>query len=80
MALYKATKTFSGLIHMKKGEIKEINNKAIEDDLIASGLAEPVGAKKPDESIQPVEADEVKPTKARKTKKADKAGDSNGNP
>ena len=44
MAMYKAIKTFSGNIHMKKGEVMEINNTELEADLLNAGLAIAVDA------------------------------------
>lgn len=35
--MYKAVKGFSGLITMKKGEVKEIKDKAIVKDLLKAG-------------------------------------------
>jgi hypothetical protein len=47
--MYKAIVGFSGLINMKKGEIKEIKDKALVKDLLKAGYIEevkPVKAKK----------------------------------
>jgi hypothetical protein len=47
--MYKAIVGFSGLITMKKGEIKEIKDKALVKDLLKAGYIEevkPVKAKK----------------------------------
>ena len=47
--MYKAIIGFSGLITMKKGEIKEIKDKALVKDLLKAGYIEevkPVKAKK----------------------------------
>ena len=37
---YRALKGFSGLISMKKGEVKEIKDKHIADDLLKAGYIE----------------------------------------
>lgn len=42
---YKALKSFSGLVSMKKGEVKEINNNDVIKDLLHAGYIEEVGAK-----------------------------------
>ena len=39
---YKALKGFSGLISMKKDEVKEIKDKYIADDLLKAGYIEPI--------------------------------------
>lgn len=39
---YRALKGFSGLISMRKGEIKVINDKEIVVDLIKAGYIEPI--------------------------------------
>ena len=39
---YRALKGFSGLVSMRKGEIKEIKDKYIADDLLKAGYIEPV--------------------------------------
>jgi hypothetical protein len=47
---YKAKVSFSGLCSMSKGEVKEINDKYIVDDLLRAGYIEPIEkpkAKKP---------------------------------
>lgn len=67
MAKYKALKSFSGLITMRKGSEKEIKDEAIAKDLLDAGFvvaldSEKVTAKKP----------------AKKTSKKDEDGDLNG--
>jgi len=50
---YKAIKSFSGLVSMKKGEVREIENDNIVKDLLNAGYIEEVGAKPiKDESIE----------------------------
>ena len=39
---YRALKGFSGLISMKKGDVKEINDKYIVDDLLKAKYIEPI--------------------------------------
>lgn len=43
---YIAIKGFSGLITMSKGEVKEINDKYIAEDLLKAGYIEPAEAPK----------------------------------
>ena len=43
---YKAKIGFSGLVSMSKGEVKEINDKFIVDDLLHAGYIEPIESKK----------------------------------
>lgn len=67
MAKFKALKTFSGAISMRKGSEKEITDEAIAKDLLEAGFvialdSEKVTAKKP----------------AKKTSKKDEDGDLNG--
>ena len=42
MLMYKALVSFSGLVSMSKGQVKEIKDKAIIDDLINAGYIEEV--------------------------------------
>lgn len=74
MAMYKAIKTFSGNIHMKKGEVMEINNTELEADLLNAGLAIAVDAESKANESKP----EAKPKAKTKTpKKAVKEDGSN---
>lgn len=66
MASYKAIKTFSGIIHMKKDEVREINNKELEDDLMSSGLIIAIGGESKAKASQP---EESKPKASKKTSK-----------
>ena len=43
---YKAKIGFSGLVSMSKGEVKEIGDKYVADDLLRAGYIEPAEAKK----------------------------------
>lgn len=45
--MYKALKSFSGKISMKKGEVKAITDKAVIADLTRAGYIEKVEKKKP---------------------------------
>lgn len=38
---YRALKGFSGLVSMRKGDVKEIKDKYIVDDLLKAGYIEP---------------------------------------
>lgn len=44
--MYRATIGFSGLINMTKGEVKEIKDKKLIEDLLKAGYIEPVEEKK----------------------------------
>ena len=50
--MYKALKSFAGKVSMKKGEIKEINDKVIINDLLNAGLIEEIKANKT--KVEPV--------------------------
>lgn len=50
--MFKALVSFSGLISMAKGQVREINDKAIVEDLLKAGYIEEIKSAK-----------EVKPTK-----------------
>ena len=50
--MYKAKVSFSGLINMSKGEVKEIKDKKIIEDLLKAGYIEPVGEKKTPKEIK----------------------------
>jgi hypothetical protein len=50
--MFKALKSFCGKVSMKKGEIKEINDKEIINDLLNAGLIEEIKANKT--KIEPV--------------------------
>ena len=41
--MFKAVKSFSGVVHMKKGDIKEIRDKAVAEDLLRVGYIEEIG-------------------------------------
>lgn len=59
--MYKATKSFSGIISMKKGDVREIKDDEVAKDLIRAGYVIEL-------------ADESKP-KATSSKKSSKKGD-----
>ena len=59
--MYKATRSFSGIVSMKKGDVKEINNEEVAKDLIRAGYVIEL-------------ADESKP-KTTSSKKSSKKGD-----
>lgn len=44
--MYKALTSFSGLVSMRKGEVRDISDLAIVEDLTKAGYIEPVGAEK----------------------------------
>lgn len=66
--MYKALISFSGIVSMACGDIKEIRDKAVAEDLLRAGYIEEV---KPE--VKPEVAPEEKPkteeTKPKKTKK-----------
>ena len=43
---YRALVSFSGLVSMRKGEVREIKDKAIVKDLLHAGYIEPLEKKK----------------------------------
>lgn len=59
MAKYKAIKSFSGLVSMRGGEVKDITDTYIANDLLKAGYIEEI---KPAEKVKAT-------TKARKTTK-----------
>lgn len=64
--MYKATKSFSGIISMKKGDVREIKDDEVAKDLIRAGYVMEL-------------ADESKPKATASSKKpAKKAGNKNG--
>ena len=46
--MYKALVSFSGIITMAVGDVREISDKAIADDLVKAGYVEPINAEKKD--------------------------------
>ena len=53
--MYKALKSFAGKVSMRKGEVKEINDKEIVKDLLNAGYIEEVKPEKNEElKVQPV--------------------------
>ena len=53
--MYKALKSFAGKVSMRKGEVKEINDKQIVKDLLNAGYIEEVKPEKKEElKVQPV--------------------------
>ena len=53
--MYKALKPFAGKVSMRKGEVKEINDKEIVKDLLNAGYIEEVKPEKKEElKVQPV--------------------------
>ena len=53
--MYKALKSFAGKVSIRKGEVKEINDKEIVKDLLNAGYIEEVKPEKKEElKVQPV--------------------------
>ena len=68
MATFKATKSFSGIISMKKGDVKEIKDENVAKDLLRAGLV-----------IGQESEDKPKTTSSKKaSKKVVKDGESDG--
>ena len=65
--MYRALKSFSGRIAMAKGQVKDIKDKTIAEDLLKLGFIEEVKAKKEDKKEEP--QDEPKPKKKSSKKK-----------
>ena len=62
--MYKALKSFTGVITMGQGEIKPIEDQAVVKDLINAGYIEEVKeTKKPAKEEKPVEKKQKKATK-----------------
>lgn len=59
--MYKALKSFGGIVSMKKGETKEINDVNIANDLLNAGLIEKV--KEEVKNIETKVKEEIKNTK-----------------
>lgn len=72
--MFKALKSFCGKVSMKKGEIKELNDKEIINDLVNAGLIEKVEEKKIkigpviDKIEEKIEEEVKKPKTSRKRK------------
>lgn len=66
--MYKALESFSGLVSMTVGEIAEISNPSIANDLLRAGYIEEVktGRKPAKEEVKKEVVAEVKETKPRK--------------
>ena len=70
--MYRALKSFSGRIAMAKGQVKDIKDKTIAEDLLKIGFIEEVKEPKAKKDVEPKKAEETeeeKPKKAKKTKK-----------
>lgn len=53
--MYKALKSFAGAVSMRKGEVKEINDKEIVKDLLNAGYIEEVKPVKKEKKVQEVQ-------------------------
>lgn len=53
--MYKALKSFAGKVSMRKGEVKEINDKEIVKDLLNAGYIEEVKPAKKEKKVQEVQ-------------------------
>ena len=73
--LYKAIKSFVGVVNAKKGDVKEISND-IAKDLLRAGYVEPVKTAKEAKAevtteAEPTEVADVKPARRGRGKKED---------
>lgn len=61
MSEFRALKGFAGLLSMKKGDVKEIKDEALVNDLLRAGYIEPVTVEAEAEAVEsePVEATEA---------------------
>lgn len=67
----KALTSFSGIVSMRVGETRHVDDDAVVADLLKAGYVEEIGT--PAESVgaeEPAEADAIKPTKGRTKKPA----------
>lgn len=53
--MYKALKSFAGVVSMRKGDVKEINDKEIVKDLLNAGYIEEVKPVKKQKKVQEVQ-------------------------
>lgn len=53
--MYKALKSFAGKVSMRKGDVKEINDKEIVKDLLNAGYIEEVKPAKKEKKVQEVQ-------------------------
>lgn len=66
--MYKALKSFGGVVSMKKGEVKAITNNTVVADLLAAGYIEEVGKTEPKKAAPADEKTETKAPQKRKKK------------
>ena len=75
--MYRALKSFSGLVSMRKGEVKEIKNEKIVKDLLRARYIEEVKTKaepkteiiKSEHKVEAEPKEEIKETKKKTTKR-----------
>ena len=68
---YRALKSFSGLVSMVKGEVRELEDEGIVKDLLKSGYIEDLSEKQ-----KAAKSENQKSTKSSKSTKASKGGES----
>lgn len=67
----KALTSFSGIVSMRVGETRHVDDDAVVADLLNAGYVEEIGKPaEPVEAEEPAEADAAKPTKGRTEKTA----------
>lgn len=75
MAKYKALKTFCGIVSMRRGTEKEINDDAVAQDLISAGFVVAVDSSKPvKEKDEKASSEEEKPAPKKAGRKPKKDG------
>lgn len=67
--MYKATTSFSGIVNMKKGDVKEINNEEVAKDLLRAGYVIELADESKTQDSKPVES-KPKTTSKKTAKKA----------
>ena len=71
--MYRALISFSGKVSMAEGEIRDISDKAIADDLLDAGFIEEVNPAMPKEKPEEKPKAEPKPETKKKTTKKKKS-------
>ena len=64
MSEFRALKGFAGLISMRKGDVKEIKDEALVNDLLRAGYIEPVTVEAEAEAVEPEPIEAVEATEA----------------
>ena len=76
---YKATRSFSGIVSMKKGDVRDIKDVEVAKDLLRAGYVIALEEEKPQESAEEEKPQESKPKTSKRTaKKKAEDGDLDG--